>query len=105
MTELSEQVSVTRDDEQSRYEIFVGDVLGGFTTFHTDSRGRVVFPDTQIDPAFKGRGLGTTLVAEAMTDAAKRGDTVVPRCTFVARWLRENEVDGLEIDWPETDGD
>jgi predicted GNAT family acetyltransferase len=77
-------------------------VLGGFTTFRTDSRGRVVFPDTQIDPAFKGRGLGTTLVADAMTDAAKRGDTVVPECTFVARYLSQNEVAGLAVDWPET---
>lgn len=102
MTDVSEQLTVSRDEEQSRYEIHVGGRLGGYAQYRVDSRGRFVFPDTQIDPAFKGRGLGTTLVAEAMADAAERGDTVVPSCPFVVRYLRDNEVPGLSIDWPES---
>lgn len=105
MTELSDHVNVSRDDEQSRYEIYVGDVLGGYAEFVPDDRGRLVFPDTQIDPAFKGRGLGTKLVAAAMTDAAERGDTVVPDCPFVVRYLRENDVPGLDIDWSRAPAD
>lgn len=102
MAEQNEQTTVTRDDEHDRYEIFVGDALGGYTTYLTDTQGRVVFPETQIDPAFKGQGLGTKLVAGAMADAAKRGDTIVPECPFVEHYLRENEVAGLHVDWPES---
>lgn len=105
MTDLNEQVKVSRDDEQSRYEISVGDVLGGYLEFVPDSHGRLVLPDTQIDPAFKGRGLGTKLVAAAMADAAQRGDTVVPDCPFVVRYLRENDVPGLTIDWSRAPAD
>ena len=104
MTDLSEKSTVTRDDEESRYEIRVGDVLAGFTEFYEDTRGRFVFPHTEIDPAFRGRGLAGVLIAEAMTDAAARGETVVPRCPFVVRYLRENEVPGLQVDWPTLDG-
>ena len=41
---------VERNDGESRYEIWVGDVLGGFTEFEPDSHGRLVFPHTEVDP-------------------------------------------------------
>lgn len=100
MTDLSEQPTVTRDDDESRYEIRLGDVLAGFSEFRVDSRGRHVYPHTEIDPAFRGRGLAGTLVAEAMTDAAARGETVVPLCAVVGKYLQDNEVPGLTVDWP-----
>lgn len=101
MSVTEEVLTVTRNDEAGRYEIHVDDVLGGFTKFRPDAQGRLHFPHTEVDPAFKGKGLGTTLVAEAMADLARRGETVVPHCPFVARYLRENEVPGLTIEWPE----
>ncbi|GAB3603107.1 GNAT family N-acetyltransferase [Microbacterium aureliae] len=100
MTHTDATTTVSRDEAQHRYEIHVDDVLAGFTTFRTDSRGRVLFPHTEVDPAFKGRGLATILVAEAMADSARRGDTIVPHCPFVSKYLRENPVDGLSVDWP-----
>jgi predicted GNAT family acetyltransferase len=96
----TEQITVTRNDEEHRYEVHAGDVLAGFTTFRIDSRGRLLFPHTEVDPAFRGRGLAQAVVSEAMTDAARRGETVVPHCPVVAKYLRENEVPGLTIEWP-----
>lgn len=104
MPDTDDELSVYRDDPESRYEIRVGDVLAGFTEFVPDSKGRLVFPHTEIDPAFAGRGLGTDLVAAAMKDVAARGETVVPRCPFVVRYLRENQVPGLDVHWPTLDG-
>lgn len=95
-----ETTTVTRNDDEQRYEIHTGGVLAGFTEFRDGADG-VEFPHTEIDPAFTGRGLATILVAEAMTDAASRGITVVPHCTFVAKYLKENQVDGLEVSWPD----
>lgn len=92
---------VVRNDEAGRYEIWVGDQLGGFSEFEIDGEGRAVFPHTEVDPAFKGQGLGGTLVAEALADATERGQTIVPLCPFVKKYLRENEVDGAVIAWPE----
>lgn len=100
MTDLSDETTVTRDDDESRYEIRVGDVLAGFTEFYEDARGREVFPHTEVDPAFRGRGLAGVLIGYAMTDAAARGETVVPRCPTVAAYLEKNDVPGLTVDWP-----
>lgn len=93
-------IRVAWDDAQSRYEIFVGDTLGGFTEVEPDAHGRAAMPHTEIDPAFKGRGLGTILARDALADLAQRGETVVPHCSFIAKYLRENEVAGLVVDWP-----
>ena len=90
---------VVRNDEKSRYELHLGDTVAGFTEFEPDEHGRLVFPHTVVDPAFGGRGLGTVLVAGAMADVAARGETVVPVCPFVVKYLRRNEVPGLEVHW------
>ena len=100
---MSVETRVTRNDERSRYEIRVGDTVGGFAVFVTDRRERVVMTHTEIDPAFKGQGLGSTLVDEALSDLARRGDIVVPRCPFVAHYLKGHEVAGLVVDWPHDD--
>lgn len=96
----AEQNTVTRNDEQSRYEIHVGDTLAGFVEFAPDTSRRVVLTHTEVDPAFKGRGLAATLVNESLGDLARRGETVVPRCPFVVSYLKENEIAGLVVDWP-----
>ncbi|SFR90075.1 hypothetical protein SAMN04487846_0418 [Microbacterium sp. cf046] len=92
---------VVRNDDAGRYEILVGDAVGGFTEFRVDSHGRLVFPHTEVDPAFKGQGLAGILVGRALADVAKRGERIVPRCPFVVRYLHGHEVADLLIDWPD----
>jgi uncharacterized protein len=99
-TSRDAETRVLRNDEDGRYEIWVGEALGGFTEFRVDSVGRLVFPHTEIDTAFSGQGLGGILVGQALADVASRGETIVPRCPFVVRYLRRHEVPDLVIDWP-----
>jgi predicted GNAT family acetyltransferase len=93
-------LTVTRDDDSGRYEIREGDALAGFAEFE-QGEGRVQFTRTETDPAFRGRGIGSMLVSEALADVAQRGDVIVPLCSFVAAYLRENEVAGAIVDWPD----
>lgn len=92
---------IERNDDEGRYEIWLGEVLGGFTQFRHDTHNRLVFHHTETDPAFAGRGLGKILVRAAMNDVARRGERIVPRCKFVARYLHKHDVSGLEVDWPD----
>ncbi|MFD4958745.1 GNAT family N-acetyltransferase [Microbacterium sp. NPDC058389] len=94
------EITVRRNDDAGRYEVRVGDVLAGFTEFTPDPRGRLRFPHTEVDPAFRGRGLAQIVVAEAMADEARRGETVVPLCPVVVKYLREHDVPGLDVHWP-----
>lgn len=100
---MSESIEVTRNEAAGRYEISVDGAVAGFTAFEPDAEGRLVFPHTVIDPAYGGRGLGTRLIAEAMADVAARGETVVPECSFVVRYLQGHDVAGLAVHWRERD--
>ena len=100
MTDTDVTPEVVRNDAKGRYEISIDGALAGFTEFVADEQGRLVFPHTEIDPAFSGRGFGTELIGQAMTDVAARGETVVPECSFVVRYLQKHEVNGLDIAWP-----
>lgn len=97
--------TVIRNDAKERYEIHLDDTVAGFSQFVVDDHCHLAFTHTEVDPAFAGRGLGGTLVAEAMTDVAARGETVVPVCPFVVKYLKGNEVDGLDIAWRPTADD
>lgn len=93
------EITVTRDDDASRYEIRSDDVLAGFAAF--DLRpGSIRFLHTEVDPAFQGQGLAGTLAAAALADAAERGEAIVPLCPYIATYLETHEVPGAEIRWP-----
>jgi predicted GNAT family acetyltransferase len=81
---------VVRDNPpESRYEIYDGDRLAGFSTY-TLSKTRIAFAHTEIAPPFSGRGLATQLVAEELDDARRRGLAVLPFCPFVRQFIAEN---------------
>jgi predicted GNAT family acetyltransferase len=101
---MTDATTVTRNEENTRYEIRVGEKLGGFLEIEPNEDGPVVLPHTEIDSAFKGEGLGTKLAAEALADMARRGEAVRPTCPFIVHYLRENEVAGLVVDWADEDG-
>ena len=95
MTDLA----VTRNDEASRYEIRSDGVLAGFAAFQRKP-GEIRFIHTEVDPAFRGGGVSVRLAAESLADAAASGDTIVPYCPFIAKYLRTHEVEGATIRWP-----
>ncbi len=93
-------ITVTRNDEASRYEIHSDDVLAGFAEFQLRP-GAIRFIHTEIDPAFQGQGLAGTLASQALADAASTGDAIVPLCPYIAKYLQTHEVPGAEIRWPQ----
>jgi predicted GNAT family acetyltransferase len=79
-------VLVRDQPDKKRYEIWVGDVLAGFTVYR--ARGEVyTFSHTEIDEAFGGRGLASVLIKYALDDMQARGIAVLPDCPFVRRYI------------------
>ena len=96
-------ITVTRDDAASRYEIRSGETLAGFAEF--DLRpGAIRFVHTEIDPAFQGQGLAGILAERALTDATGSGEAIVPLCPYIAKYLTTHEIPGAEIRWPQRPG-
>lgn len=51
---------------------------------------RIVFTHTTVPPTLEGRGVGSALVRAGLEAARERGLKVVPRCAFVASYMRRH---------------
>ncbi|PSL36910.1 hypothetical protein CLV49_0512 [Labedella gwakjiensis] len=91
---------VVDDEHARRYELWVGDDRVGFSAYRREA-GRVVFTHTVVDPAHEGHGYGSILARGVIDDAVSRGETIVPRCPFIAAWLNKHPDAATDIDWPE----
>jgi uncharacterized protein len=74
---------------ERRYELLLGDELAGILQYRRRESATVLV-HTEIDPAFEGHGLGATLVQGALDDIRARGERIVPRCPFVAAYIRRH---------------
>src|SRR5438034_9720751 len=93
---------ITNNTGQSRYEIHLDGKLAGFAKYRL-SGARTVFTDTEIDPAFEGHGLGSTLARGALDEVRRGGRTVVPLCPFIKDCVdRHPEYQHLPLllEWP-----
>ena len=83
----STSVTVRENAERSRYEgVDDSGAVAGFVTYRR--RGdRVVFQHTEVDDAYEGQGIGSTL-AKAVLDAAREDRLrVVPSCPFIKSYI------------------
>ncbi len=103
MSDAAEQVRVAHEPDASRYAIYLGETLAGFTEYRVPARGNArAFVHTEVDPEFGGRGLAGTLVTEAMADTRSAGMRIVPYCPYVSAWLKKHPEYEEIVDWPTT---
>ncbi|MFB9236785.1 GNAT family N-acetyltransferase [Plantactinospora siamensis] len=69
-----------------QFEILVDDSLAGFAAYE-QRPGVVVFTHTEVEPAYEGHGVGSTLAREALDQVRNRGDRVVARCPFISAYI------------------
>jgi predicted GNAT family acetyltransferase len=80
---------VRDNDVDSRYEIWQNGARVGLSEYRRRGE-RVTFLHTEVDPSLRGEGLGEQLVAGALDDVRRRGERVVARCPYVARFVAEH---------------
>lgn len=84
-----DELSVADSPERSRYELYVGSALAGFTDYHAQP-GLVTLLHTEIEPSFEGQGLGSRFVAGVLDDIRGRGALVLPICPFVRSFIQRH---------------
>jgi predicted GNAT family acetyltransferase len=80
---------VVHNSDAHRYELFVGDTRVGLAVYRPEP-GRIAITHTEVDPAYEGRFFGSRLAAAALDDARAHGLAVVPRCSFIATYMRRH---------------
>lgn len=65
-------------------------------TEYDDRLDRLIFPHTEVDPAYEGQGLAGQLIRQALDDVRALGRQIVPACPFVRGWIeRHPDYDDL----------
>ena len=87
---------VSRNHELSRFDIHVDGELAGCAEYKLHDTS-IVFPHTEIDPKFGGRGLGTTLIEYALNEVSQEHLSVEPVCPFVSKYIGKNPEKYLRL--------
>lgn len=84
-------VTATMSDNptESRFEIHQGEALAGFAQY-VRSGSRLTLTHTEVDDAFAGQGLAKALAAGVLAQAREEGLAVLPKCPFMAKYIRRN---------------
>ena len=80
----------TRNDERQRFEATVDGELAGYSEFRL-GEGRIEFIHTEVDDAFEGEGVGSTLVREALDQVRAEGLDVIATCPFVRSYIERHQ--------------
>jgi NAD+ kinase len=75
--------------EQQRYEILLNGEVAGALAYRRQG-GRIDLMDTEIDPAFEGRGLASRLASAALDEARSQGTPVIVSCPFVTGYVERH---------------
>jgi uncharacterized protein len=79
---------VRQNAARNRYEF---DVDGGEAfAFYRRADGVMTFTHTEVPAQLRGRGLGSQMMQAVLRDVRAQGLKVVPRCPFVADYIRRN---------------
>jgi predicted GNAT family acetyltransferase len=88
MNSNREDVDVVNNEAAQRYEAYVDGRLAVITY---QRRGdRIIFIHTEVPEALEGHGIAGTMARVALDEARARGLKVIPRCPFVAGYIRRH---------------
>lgn len=76
--------------EASRFEVETDGHLSVVTYQLDAERRRVAFDHTGVPAVLEGRGIAAELVAAALAWADQEGLQVLPRCSYVAAYMRRH---------------
>ena len=82
-------VEVSDQPSEGRYEATVDGTYAGAAWYEID-RNVITFTHTVVEPAYEGKGVGSSLARHALDDVRERGLQVMPRCPFIKRWIERH---------------
>ena len=83
-------LTVQENESANRFEAV--DQSGGVAGFveYREHDGRPTLVDTEVDDAFEGQGVGTTLARTSLDQSLATGLKVVVTCPFIKVWVEKH---------------
>ena len=91
---------VTVDKQPDKFTIAVDGKAGQGLTAYEDHENQRVFPHTEVDDTYEGRGLATIVIGEALARTKAEGLRIVPMCPTVAAFVEKHSEYADIVDRP-----
>jgi predicted GNAT family acetyltransferase len=82
-------ISILKNDELNRFEIYSDGELAGFAEYKVSNQ-MISYTHTEIDTRFGGQGLGSQLIKEVLDEVLEQNLEVAPYCSFVSAYIKKN---------------
>ena len=90
MTSMADDLVVTNNEDEHRYEAHIGEELAGIAEYSL-GEGLVTFTHTEVQDAFECRGVGSALARTALDEVRAAGELKVrPLCPFFRTWIERH---------------
>ena len=87
-----DQITISRNEEESRFEAFGGGNLLGYIDYKID--GKVMeMPHTLVFPEYEGQGVVSALAKQSL-DMVRKIDSelrIKPTCPFIDVWMKRHK--------------
>ncbi|MFI8004741.1 GNAT family N-acetyltransferase [Streptomyces sp. NPDC086010] len=92
-------VDIRDDRESGRLVASLDGVAAGVVAYFLmdPGPGALVAVHTVVEPQYEGRGIGSALVREFYSMAAREGVPVVPLCPYAAEWARRHPEQAPQV--------
>lgn len=81
---------VIHDPAMHRYELLIDGVQAGIADYQLRD-DQIVFVHTEIDPKFRGQGLGLELARGTLNLARAENEArIVAKCEFISKFITDN---------------
>jgi predicted GNAT family acetyltransferase len=88
MVMTANEMTITNNTGLERFELHLDGHMAVLE--YQQYPDKIVFTHTEVPPQWSGRGHGSELVKSALDYARDEGLRVVPRCSFVANYIKEH---------------
>lgn len=81
---------VTNNEEETRFELILDGEVAGFADYRQAPRELRSFLKTEVDPAYRGQGIGGQLIKAALDSTRDSGLGVLPYCPAFQSYIAKN---------------
>ena len=83
------EYEIRNNEAENRFELQLGEDVA--VAEYVKKGDTIFFTHTEVPEHLEGQGLGNALAKAALDYARSEGLTVVPRCRFIAAYIRRNK--------------
>ena len=81
------ELTLAEEPVATRFTAYDGETMAGFVEYIRTDAGLIVFTHTEVDRAYEGKGVGSTLARHVLDVARARHLKVLPICPFISGWI------------------